>query len=432
MVPAPPRINRLAPGTALLGPYKGSGFVEPPYILRRPDGRMVAVSPLLHELAAALESDDDLGAIAAQLSSTFGRTISVGSIEYLLDNKLRPLGVLDRAGDAPAIATRGSPLLGLNIRARVASPHLVNSVATVLQPLFRASVVGSVLVALVVSDVVALTSGGLMESLDDVVAEPALLLIVVALTIVAGAFHELGHATASRYGGAEPGTIGVGIYLVWPVFYNDMHDSHRLSRAGRLRCDLGGIYFNAVFVVLIFGLYQLTGMTWLLAVVLTQHLVILQQLLPFVRLDGYYVVSDLAGVPDLFERIRPTLAGLVSRREPVGTAAQLRPGARAIVLVWALLTVPLIGAAVILLGAHLPALTVGVGRAMAAQGSALAAAARAGAAPEVVLGGMQLLLAAVPAVGLAWLLARLLAHAGRSRIGRRVGTVVLGFGAPQA
>ena len=44
--------------------------------------------------------------------------------------------------------------------------------------------------------------------------------------------------------GARPGRIGIGIYLVWPVFYTDVTDSWHLSETGRLRSDLGGVYFN--------------------------------------------------------------------------------------------------------------------------------------------------------------------------------------------
>ena len=35
----------------------------------------------------------------------------------------------------------------------------------------------------------------------------------------------------------------------------------------------------------------------------------LQQLIPVVRFDGYFVLSDLAGVPDLFARVGPVAAG---------------------------------------------------------------------------------------------------------------------------
>ena len=73
---------------------------------------------------------------------------------------------------------------------------------------------------------------------------------VLASVVVATAFHELGHASACRYGGARPGVMGVGVYLVWPAFYCDVTDAYRLNRAGRLRTDLGGVYFNAIFALL--------------------------------------------------------------------------------------------------------------------------------------------------------------------------------------
>ena len=40
----------------------------------------------------------------------------------------------------------------------------------------------------------------------------------------------------------------------------------------------------------------------------------LRQLTPLVRFDGYHVLADLTGVPDLFHRIRPTLLGLLPWR----------------------------------------------------------------------------------------------------------------------
>ena len=46
--------------------------------------------------------------------------------------------------------------------------------------------------------------------------------------------------------GPRPGAMGAGLYIVWPAFYTDVTDTYRLGRGGRLRTDLGGLYFNAV------------------------------------------------------------------------------------------------------------------------------------------------------------------------------------------
>src|SRR5205085_8539478 len=90
---------------------------------------------------------------------------------------------------------------------------------------------------------------GLASATYDAFENPLLLLLVVAVTIVSAGFHEIGHAAAARYGGATPGAIGAGLYLFWPAFYTDVTDSYRLGRAGRVRTDLGGLYFNAIVVV---------------------------------------------------------------------------------------------------------------------------------------------------------------------------------------
>src|SRR5439155_1264183 len=116
----------------------------------------------------------------------------------------------------------------------------------------------------------------------------------------------------------EPLGIGAGIYMVWPAFYTNVTDSYRLSRAGRLRTDLGGLYFNAVFMLALAGVYEATSAEILLLVIAFTHLEMLEQLLPFVRFDGYYILSDLAGVPDLFARVVPILKSALpaGRRDP--------------------------------------------------------------------------------------------------------------------
>ena len=83
-----------------------------------------------------------------------------------------------------------------------------------------------------------------------------MLVLTFVLTAASAGFHEFGHAAACRYGGAKPGVIGGGIYLVWPVFFTDVTDSYRLDRRGRLRTDLGGLYFNMLFSLATVGAWR--------------------------------------------------------------------------------------------------------------------------------------------------------------------------------
>src|SRR5439155_24257391 len=109
--------------------------------------------------------------------------------------------------------------------------------------------------------------------------DPALLVMVFAAVMVATIFHEIGHATACRYGGAEPGVMGIGLYVIWPVLYTDVTAAYELDRGGRLRTDLGGVYFNSIFALGCTGVYAATHWEPVLALVMVQAFAIVQQLL---------------------------------------------------------------------------------------------------------------------------------------------------------
>ena len=177
---------------------------------------------------------------------------------------------------------------------------------------------------------------------------------MAGLSLVSAVFHECGHAAACRYGGARSGVIGAGIYLVWPSFFTDVTDSYRLSRAGRLRTDLGGLYFNLIFILVLAGIYAAAPAGFLLLVIAITHLEMLEQLLPFVRFDGYFILSDLVGVPDLFARAAPILRNAVSRGPKDPRVTGLRRRARIVVTGWVLCVIPLLTFSIGYLLLHLP------------------------------------------------------------------------------
>ena len=94
-------------------------------------------------------------------------------------------------------------------------------------------------------------------------------------------------------------------------------------------------------MVLTFAWWWATGWEALLLLVATQVLQMTQQLLPLLRFDGYHLLADLAGVPDLYHRIRPTLLGLLPHRWNSPQNRALKPGARALITLWVLVTVPM-------------------------------------------------------------------------------------------
>jgi putative peptide zinc metalloprotease protein len=286
--------------------------------------------------------------------------------------------------------------MALRLRVGLLPPSAVGRAAAVLRHLFHGPIVALLLAALVCGDALLLVHGGFGSGLNHVIETPAITLLLFGLTWLSLAFHELGHAAACRYGGGRPGRIGAGVYVVWPVFFSDVTDSYRFGRRARLRVDLGGVYFNAVFAVAVMAIYAVTGYAPLLLVIAGQHLLALNQFIPWIRLDGYYVVSDLIGVSDLFSRIGPTLRSLRPGRPPDARVLELKPWARAAVTGWVLTALLAMAGGLTWMFANAPEYTERAWESIRVQGSAIADGS---GVVEALAGAVSVSLLVLPVLG---------------------------------
>jgi putative peptide zinc metalloprotease protein len=348
----------LISGTRLCGPYQDSAFDEERYLIGRCDGRMLLVSPAVYAVASLVDGERDLDEIARRVGEQLGGHLDAASLERLIDTKLRPLGVVGSDGEPSSVAEpaavaqppgSASPLLSLGLRVTLLRERPVQAVAGVFSPLFHPAAVVSVLLATATLSVLTFARYGIFSPLLNVLLHPRLVAATLGLTVLAVVFHEIGHAAACRYGGGRPGRIGFGLYLLVPAFFTNVTDSYRLSRAARLRTDLGGVYFNCVAAVPAAAVGLATGSVLARAVLLLIELNLVQQLLPFVRLDGYFVLSDLVGVPDLFAS-----RTLLRRRHPGAAGPRLRRRAQLVVGAWTLVVVPTLVALFVLFAVRLP------------------------------------------------------------------------------
>src|SRR3954451_13158800 len=333
----------LAGGIELSGEYQDSGFRRPPLPPPRADGQVVQPPRLSYLIAEAADGRRDTGAVAAAVSERFGRSVSPDSVQFLVERKLRPLGVLAlEDGSTPELPKR-APVMALRHRRPLVPERAVNVIARGFAWVHTPPVLALVLLALAAFDVWLFGIHGIAGGLRSVLYHPLLLLGVLASIVVATAFHEVGHASACRYGGARPGVIGAGLYLIWPAFYCDVTDAYRLNRPGRLRTDLGGVYFNGIFALGAGVAYFATGQEALLLIAFIQHTIVLQQLLPLLRFDGYYVMSALTGVPDILSRIKPIFRSLVPGRDAEPRVEELKPWVRVVVTTYLVVLIPLLG-----------------------------------------------------------------------------------------
>ncbi|QKW09813.1 hypothetical protein HUT18_28785 [Streptomyces sp. NA04227] len=365
--PAALPVPGLTEGTELVGEFTGSGYRVPPHLVHRFDGQVIHLPPLLYQVTKLIGREERrhlrtgsgdgrtaMAQVAAQLGRATGREFTADHIVFLMDKKLAPLGITRYSDGSPPEIPKANSFLTLRFRKAVLSERATWFIAGLFAWLFTPLVLMAVVATVLVGEVWVFLSQDVGTAVATSMASPNSVLIVVTLTLTSSAFHECGHAAACRYGKVKPGVMGCGIYLVWPAFYTDVTNSYRLGRAGRLRTDLGGVYFNGIFVLALIAAYLNTHNPVILAAILFTNLEMAQQLLPTLRFDGYYIVSDLVGIPDLFKYIGPILKHAVLRKPADARLDALKRWPQIVVTVWVLTVLPALAVQLAIVLTRLP------------------------------------------------------------------------------
>ncbi len=150
-------------------------------------------------------------------------------------------------------------------------------------------------------------------------------LVSFALALItAKTLHEMGHALAATRLGLRVAHMGVAFVVLWPMLYTDTGESWKL-RSARQRLAIAGAGIITELALaglatlgwalcepgtLRSALLYLATTSWVLSLALNAS--------PFMRFDGYFILSDLLDFPNLHERssaqartfLRRTLLGL--------------------------------------------------------------------------------------------------------------------------
>ncbi|WXL25519.1 HlyD family efflux transporter periplasmic adaptor subunit [Ectopseudomonas mendocina] len=157
--------------------------------------------------------------------------------------------------------------------------------------------------------------------------------------VLSKTLHELGHAFVATRLGVRVGHMGVAFLVMWPMLYTDTGESWRLrSHRQRLAISVAGVSTEMALAgvatlawallddgALRQAMLYLATTGWVLSLALNVS--------PFMRFDGYFILSDLLDFPNLHERsgalarawLRRTLLGL-NEPDPEVFPARVRRG----------------------------------------------------------------------------------------------------------
>lgn len=141
----------------------------------------------------------------------------------------------------------------------------------------------------------------------DTLSWPGLVSYGVALVAIK-TLHELGHAFTAKRQGCRVPAMGVAFLVLWPVAYTDTNDAWKLvDRRQRLAVVAAGVLSEltvAAWATLAWAIFpegapkalafMLATTSWITTVVVNAS--------PFMRFDGYFLLSDWLGMPNLHAR----------------------------------------------------------------------------------------------------------------------------------
>lgn len=279
-----------------------TGGKEPEYLLITDSGRYLRLSSAAFHLLKMVQDGETAEAIAARFSGPGGQPVTEGQIQAAYASLLERLRA---AGNGV-----GERTFGLSYRVRLLSKDSVQRISAMLTGAFRWPVwpclVGGILLALIAA----------IGELDILISRTTLAnhfwsgYVLFLLSLVA---HELGHASACSRFGARPGEIGAGLYFIYPALYTDVTDAWRLRRGQRVVVDLGGIYFQLIVGATYVLLFSLAGWEPLKVAIAFIVASCLFSLNPFLKFDGYWILSDAMGVTDLRRDGRLVLSAVIRR-----------------------------------------------------------------------------------------------------------------------
>lgn len=222
-------------------------------------------------------------------------------LRRLVEESLIPKGILVYTHQDPGrVAVSNQPKRSfLYIKLPIIKPNVVDPIARRLGFLYKREALIFGLILFIATHVYVYGVLIRQHHVDFNQLNAAGILTLMLFSTMGTVFHEFGHASAAAYYGCRRMTIGWGLYLIYTVLWTNVSEAWKLRRHQRAIVDIGGVYFESIFLLLMLLLYLYTGSTIFLFAFIFIDLSIATTFNPFLRMDGYWLMSDLFGIVNL-------------------------------------------------------------------------------------------------------------------------------------
>lgn len=152
----------------------------------------------------------------------------------------------------------------------------------------------------------------------DIVAEGV---IVYALFFAVTFLHEFGHVAAAMQAGLKDRYINFAMYYIFPILYVKLNDTWTLNVWQRTKINLAGVTMQLIVnipllvaIILLQGKGAASQVAYITFWMNTIGVVL--NLLPFIKFDGYWILSDLLHIPNLMKESTRWLTSFFVKPSP--------------------------------------------------------------------------------------------------------------------
>jgi len=283
-------------------------YSSPKYLIDIGSKKKYEISETLYNIIILIDGVRDVNKIAEDFTLKTGKKCSKDDVKIIIDNYLIPNGLAYDNNTNLKPPKRSY----LYIKIPLLHRNKIQPITRIFKLLFKKPVFRIFLALIFVVHIFVYLLIDIPRLSFELLSGFELLYIYIVL-FISVFFHELGHASACTKYNCNHGPIGIGLYLYFIVFYVDVSDAWRLNRKQRAMIDFGGMYFQLIFTLFLFILFLIFKLNIYIYTINILDLMIVMAFNPLLRWDGYWLFSDLTGVPNLRERANGILKYLISK-----------------------------------------------------------------------------------------------------------------------
>lgn len=153
----------------------------------------------------------------------------------------------------------------------------------------------------------------------DAFFDPTRWVMFGAVLCITKIFHEFGHGLSCKRLGGECHEIGFMLLVLTPCLYCNVSDSWRLpNKWHRAAIGAAGMYVEIILATLATFVWWFVEPGWIQDVCLQIMLIssistVLFNGNPLLRFDGYYILSDILEIPNMYQKSTKSLTTLLGR-----------------------------------------------------------------------------------------------------------------------